>query len=203
MSLIKVILVGDCHGLFTKLDEVLEHEQPFDFFVSTGDVATFNQVTHMALPIIKKWENKGFAILGNHDMYQFFSPLLPAQRIDGISVAALNGMIKNRTFLRDEASEVIRLSHLQNIDILVTHQSPSILFQNGAGEKILNELLAWMKPRIYISGHMHEYRTRCVGNTFVFSLPMINKGYVVAEFENKSLRNITAVLRDERKEIRI
>src|SRR3989304_6932010 len=63
---IKVVLVGDCHGRFDRLDEVLTAEEPFDFFISVGDVGTLDDVTPENIRYIDKRGGKGFFVKGNH-----------------------------------------------------------------------------------------------------------------------------------------
>lgn len=202
----KVVLVGDCHGDFERLDAVLTSEEPFDFFVSVGDVGSLADVTPQNISFIDKWKN-GYFIRGNHDDVEFFNQLEIVQTVNGLYVAALNGMLKTRTFLKEQANnisfrEVLYLSHLHNIDILVTHQPPTGLF-NNAGEPVLEELLNYLVPKIYICGHIHEYKLRFHLQTFIISLPMIHKGHAVAYFQGNDLRNLEVVLKKGKKLIRI
>ena len=203
----KVVLVGDCHGNFEKLDAVLTEEAPFDFFISVGDVGTLKDVTPQNIFfIVDKWQN-GYFIRGNHDNVEFFNRLELHQEINGLKIASLNGMLKSRTFLKEQLNnisfrEVLYLSHLKDIDILVTHQPPTGLFER-AGEPVLEELLNYLVPKIYISGHIHSYKLKFHLQTFVISLPMIHKGHVVVYFQGRDLRNIEVVLKKGKKVIRI
>ena len=202
----KIVLVGDCHGNFEKLDAILTAERPFDFFLSVGDVGSLNDVTPQNLSLIEKWHN-GYFVRGNHDNVEFFTPLEIVQAVNGIQVAALNGMLKSRTFLKEQVNnvsfrEVMYLSHLKDVDILVTHQPPTGLF-DGMGEAVLEELLNYLVTNIYISGHVHRYKFKFHLRTFVISLPMIHKGYVVAYFQGRDLRNIEIVLKKGKKFIRV
>ena len=203
----KVVLVGDCHGNFEKLDAVLTEESPFDFFISVGDVGTLQDVTPNNIQIIDKWGEKGYFIFGNHDNCWFFNQLELTQEICGLKIASLNGMLKSRTFLKEQPNnvsfkEVLYLSHLKDIDILVTHQPPTGLHKN-AGEPVLEELLNYLVPKIYISGHIHSYKLKFHLQTFVISLPMVHRGHVVTYFQGRDLRNIEIVLKKGKKVIRI
>ena len=202
----KVILIGDCHGNFKKLDAVLTAEAPFDFFLSVGDVGSLSDVTPQNISLIDRWKN-GYFVRGNHDNVEFFHQLEIVQNINGLQIAALNGMLKSRTFLKEQLNnisfrEIMYLSHLKDVDILVTHQPPTGLF-NDAGESVLEELLNYLVPKIYISGHVHRYKLKFHLQTFVISLPMIHKGHVVAYFQGRDLRNIEIVLRKGKKVIRV
>jgi len=202
----KVVLVGDCHGNFDKLDSVLTAEEPFDFFISVGDVGCLKDVTPQNISLIEKWKN-GYFVRGNHDNVDFFTPLEIVQSINGLQIASLNGILKSRTFLKEQLNnisfrEVIYLSHLKDIDILVTHQPPTGLFED-AGEPVLEEVLNYLVPKIYISGHVHRYKLKFHLQTFVISLPMISKGHVVAYFQGRDLRNIEIVLKKGKKFIRV
>jgi len=204
---VKVVLIGDCHGDFVGLDEALTAEAPFDFFLSVGDVGTLHDVTPDNIQLIDKWGDKGHFVFGNHDNCWFFKQLELHQEICGLNVASLNGMLKSRTFLKETPNnisfrEVMYLSHLKNIDILVTHQPPTGLFSD-AGEPVLGELLNYLVPKIYISGHIHQYKLKFHLQTFVISLPMIHKGHVVAYFQGNDLRNIEIVLKKGKKVIRV
>lgn len=202
----KVVLVGDCHGNFEKLDSVLTAEEPFDFFISVGDVGCLKDITPQNILLIEKW-NKGYFVHGNHDNVEFFTPLEIVQSINGLQVASLNGILKSRTFLKEQVNnisfrEVMYLSHLEDIDILVTHQPPTGLF-DGAGEPVLEEVLNYLVPKIYVSGHIHKYKLKFHLQTFIISLPMINKGHVIAYFQGRDLRNIEVVLKKGKKFIRV
>jgi Icc-related predicted phosphoesterase len=203
--MIKVVMVGDCHGNFKKLDEILTKESPFDFFIATGDVGTIADVTPDNIAIVDKWDN-GYSIMGNHDQWGgkdvvFFKDLYNFQTLQDVHVAAFSGMIKTRT-LAKSFSTLVSMTHLHNIDILVTHQPPTGVF-TGMGESVLSLLMEYMKPRIYISGHIHRYKSIFVGNTFVFSLPLVSKGYAVAYFDNHVLKNIEVTLKQGKRTIKV
>ncbi len=198
----KILLIGDCHGEFNKLDEILTKEEPFNFFISSGDVGVLDDVTFDNIKIIDKWKDKGTQILGNHDNVTFFNPLSLIQDICGVRIAALNGIIRNRIFIRDFFRDILFLSHQKDIDILVTHQTPTGIF-NHMGEPTLEVLLHYTVPQVFISGHIHQYKTKFYGRTFVISLPLITEGYVAAYFDGKKLSNIEVVLKKGRKIIRI
>jgi len=203
----KVVLIGDCHGRFGNLDMVLSSEEPFDFFISVGDVGSLRDITPQNLHLIEKWRGKGFFVRGNHDNVQFFNQLDVSQEIRGIKVSGLNGILKSRTFLKDTHNnisfrEVLYLSHLKDVDILVTHQPPTGLF-NDAGEIALAELMNYLVPKIYVCGHTHRYKLKFYLQTFVISLPMIHRGYAVAYFQGRDLRNLEIVLKKGKKFIRV
>jgi len=144
---------------------------------------------------------------GNHDNVQFFNQLDVLQEIRGIKVSGLNGMLKSRTFLKDTPNnisfrEVLYLSHLRDVDILVTHQPPTGLF-NKVGESVFEEMLNYFIPKIYICGHVHRYKLKFHLNTFIISLPVIEHGYAVAYFQGRDLRNIEIVLKKGRKVVRV
>jgi len=188
------------------LDSVLTQEEPFDFFLSVGDIGTLNDVTPQNIGILDKWDN-GYFVSGNHDNVQFFKPLGLNQDIRGLKVAGLSGVLKSRTFLKDHPNnisfrEIMYLSRLNDIDILVTHQPPTGLFDDG-GEAVLEELLNYMVPKIHISGHLHRYKLKFHLQTFVISLPMINHGYAVAYFQGRDLRNLEVVLKKGKKYVRV
>lgn len=204
----KIILVGDCHGNFLDLDKALEAEEPYDFFLSVGDLGKVTEYGLNALSVGRTRFVKGYAIKGNHDDdADMIANLSLVQNIRGLNVAALNGMLKSRTFLKDMPNnisfkEVMYLSQVKNIDILVTHQPPTGL-HDRIGEVALRELLTYTTPKIYISGHVHKYKMQFFGRSFVFSLPMITKGYAVAYFQGSDLRNIEVVLKKGKKVIRV
>ncbi len=199
--MVKIVLIGDVHGKFEKLDEVLTLESPFDFFLSVGDVGTLDDVIPQNIHLIDKWKN-GYMVKGTHDNVQFFNSLSNYKEIQGVKIAAINGSIKTRTFMRDSFESLLYLSHLKQIDILVTHQPPRGIFENK-GERALNSLLRYIKPRIMISGHIHRNKVISTKDTFYFSLPLITRGYGVAYFENGVLKNLEQILRSGKKVIRV
>ncbi len=202
----KIILVGDIHGKFERLDEVLSAEEPFDFFISVGDVGTLEDVTPENIDYIDKYQGRGFFVRGNHDEIDLFTPLGLTQEIGGIVVSGLNGMIKNRSFSRDTKDisfrEVLYLSHQKDVDILVTHQAPTGVFKD-IGESVLEELLNYLVPKLYVFGHVHKYKLRFYLRTFVISLPLITKGYAVASFQGRELRNLEVIFRKGKRVVRV
>lgn len=204
----KVVLLGDSHGDFERIDDILTHEEPFDFFLSVGDVGSLEDAGSVRnIEIIDKWGSKGYFVRGNHDTATFFTELGTSQNINGIHVAALTGILKSRNFLWDTSSnisfkDILHMSHLKDIDIFVTHQPPTGVFINR-GEEALEELLKYIVPKIYIFGHLHEYRLRFYLNTFCISLPMVNKGHAIAHFQGNDLRDLEIVLKKGRKFIRV
>lgn len=203
----KIVLLGDCHNKFNTLDKILSNEYPFDFFIATGDIGKLNLITSEDWSIIKKWQFYGYSVLGNHDDIEIFNRLDINSNICGLTVVGLNGMIKSRNFIKDTHNnvsfrEVLYASHLNDVDILVTHQPPTGIHKN-IGESVYTELVHYMVPRLYISGHIHKYGLKFYLNTFLISLPLINKGYIVVYFDGRELKNIEIVLKKGKKVIRI
>jgi predicted phosphodiesterase len=203
---LKIVLIGDIHGNFSRLDEILTKEYPFDYFISVGDVGTTEDATPSNISICSKWISKSLYIEGNHDTVKFFKQLESVQDVGGLTVAGLNGIIKSKTFARDTKDinfrEVLYLSHIKDIDILVTHQTPTMMF-NGMGEPILDDLLSYTVPTLYIMGHIHKYRLRFYLKTFCLSLPIIDRGYAVSYWIGKSLSNFEVVINKGKREIRV
>lgn len=204
----KVVFVGDCHGDFKRLDRVLTDEEPFDFFISVGDFSTISDMkSDTNVSIVGKWSDRGYFVRGNHDDTACLKQLELYQEIRNISVAGLNGMIRSKTFARDTHSnisfrEILYLSHLGNVDILVTHQAPTGMFRK-MGEPVLEELLNYLVPKIYIFGHIHKFKFKFHLNTFVISLPIITSGHAVAYFQGRDLRNIELVFKKGKKFVRV
>lgn len=202
----KIILIGDVHGRFERLDEVLSAEEPFDFFISVGDVGTLGDVTPENITYIDKYKDRGFFVMGNHDDVQFFTPLGLMQEIGGITISGLNGIIKNKTFARDTKDisfrEVLYLSHQKDVDILVTHQAPTGVFKD-IGQPVLEELLNYLVPKLYVFGHVHKYKLKFHLRTFVISLPLITKGYAVAYFQGRELRDLEVIFRKGKRVVRV
>lgn len=201
----KIVLVGDIHGKFNSLNAVLMSEEPFDFFITTGDIGAV--LGQEDLAIIDRWKDKGFQVVGDDDIGATFTQLDLYSDISGIHVAALSGMIKSRTFIKDTRDnisfrEILYLSHLQSPDILVTHQAPTGFVEN-CGEQVLQELLNYLVPKIYIFGHLHVYKLKFHLSTFCISLPMVNKGHAVAYFRGNELRNLEQVFKKGKKVIRV
>lgn len=203
----KVVFVGDCHGHFDKLDQILTAEEPFNFFISVGDFATADELSPANIEIIGKWRDRGYFVAGNHDDVQCLEPLALHHEVGGLIVCGLNGMIRNKTFLKETPSnisfsEVLYLSHLSDVDILVSHQAPTGVF-NNMGEPVLEELLNYLVPKIYIFGHTHKFKFKFHLNTFMISLPMLTSGHAVAYFQGRDLRNLELIFRRGKKFIRV
>lgn len=204
----KIVFIGDCHGRLDKLDSILKAEDPFDIFVSVGDFVTLDDMSNKEnSEILTKWGSRGYFVKGNHDDIDCVKRLELNQEIRGIKVSALNGVIRNKTFLKETHNnisfrEVMYLSHLDDMDILVTHQAPTGVF-NGVGEPVLEELLNYLVPKIYVFGHVHKFRFKFHLNTFVISLPIITKGYATAYFHGRDLRNLELVFKRGKKFIRV
>jgi len=198
----KIILIGDIHNKINYLDQVLTQEGPFNCFITTGDIKF-----DADKKIIKKWYDHGYQVMGDDDIVPTFRELKLDSEINGLRIAGLSGMIRSRTFIKDTQKnisfrEILYLSHQADVDILVSHQSPSGII-NNFGEQGLQELLNYLVPKIYISGHLHKYKTKFHLSTFCISLPMVNYGYVVAYFLGKELRNLEVILKKGKKVIRV
>jgi len=196
----KVVFIGDCHGNFERLDQILSEEEPFDLFISVGDFSDGSIPEN-------NWGGRGYYVKGNHDDFECLKQLELCQELRGITVCGLSGMIRNKNFLKDTDNnisfrEVLYLSHLKNVDILVTHQAPTGVF-NGMGEPVLEELLNYLVPKIYVFGHIHRFKFKFHLNTFVISLPIITKGHAVAYFQGKDLRNLELVFKRGKKFVRV
>jgi len=65
---------------------------------------------------------------------------------------------KRRHFVRDE---VLACKALTKIDLFLTHEAPRPFYPAGrridAGRRLLNDVLAAMKPRLHLFGHHHEF----------------------------------------------
>lgn len=203
----KIVLVGDCHGHLDRLNQILSAEEPFDCFISVGDVATLKDLSPNNVDIVNRWKHKGYQVYGNHDEAECFTHLALSQHTNGVHIAGLGGILKSRNFIKDTPNnisfrEILYLSHLHDVDILVTHQSPTGVFKD-IGEPVLEELLNYLVPRIYIFGHVHRFKLKFHLNTFVISLPLITRGYVVAHFQGRDLRNLEMILKKGKKFIRV
>jgi predicted phosphodiesterase len=198
----KVVLLGDVHGKFDKLDEVLKHEEPFHLAITTGDLGNPSN------KIIEKWQDKVYQILGDDDNENLFQLLPLHSTIRGLTIASLSGTIKSRTFIKDTDKnisfrEILYLSRLQDVDIMVSHQAPKGILGENFGEDVLKELLNYLVPKIYIFGHMHKLKLKFYLQTFCISLPLVNKGYAVAYFQGRDLRNLELVMKKGKRIIRV
>jgi len=203
----KVVLIGDCHGHLERLDRVLSQEEPFNFFLSVGDVISRAELTTDKRIILDRWKGKGYFVHGNHDDFEVFNPLGLTNEINGLQISGLDGTLRARNFAKDTPNnisfrEILYLSHLSNIDILVTHQPPTGIF-GGMGEPVLEELLNYLVPKIYIFGHLHKQKVKFHLNTFMISLPMIDNGHAAAYFQGRDLRNLEIILKKGKKFIRV
>ena len=91
---------------------------------------------------------------------------------------------KRRHFVRDE---VIACKALANVDLFLTHEAPRPFYPAGrridAGQTVLNDVLASMKPRLHLFGHHHEFTDSIRHGVRSIGLDVVTRSYVLVNAE--------------------
>lgn len=208
----KIVLLGDIHSQFDKLDAILAKEEHFDLVLSVGDVCV-NCSANDTVPAIERYKHKSLAIYGNHDYAVETFPRIPlVTEFSGLKIVGLSGTFKSDKLTANNpryvtAQELMVLSHEKNVAIFLSHEPCTQLriYDNNklVGNNLLNSVIEYMQPQLFVCGHSHQYKFMFYGTTIALSLPLIHKGYALAYFEDDKLANIEVVLRNRRREIRI
>lgn len=165
MKNIKILAVADIHGSQYKLNLVIKNIQRYspDLLVVCGDITQFGP-GELAKSFLDQIPIETIAVTGNID-----SPDV-AQAIDdskatkiemkkvikkGISFVGING-VDEKQFKVFEEKKL-----LDENSVLVTHVPPKglqdkVYFGLNGGSKELRQIVEKFKPKLVLSGHIHE-----------------------------------------------
>lgn len=163
----KILAAADIHGSQYKLNILLENIQRYspDLVVICGDITQFGP-GEVAKNFLNQIPVETLAVPGNIDTDDVFLGINESRAVNidmkkvikkGIAFVGVNGVdenqinnfFKNNDNLLDEKS------------VLVTHVPPydtqdKIFLGKHGGSKELRELVDRYKPRLVLSGHIHE-----------------------------------------------
>jgi hypothetical protein len=216
--------LGDIHGAFDTVDDIMKRHPDVRLWVSVGDVASNEgeYFTPIAPLYWIKGNNEDFDVIataasggqplpstlcylpngGPHQVgpwrvaalggtfapswYHTAAASLPPSRGRKTAGAVLklgkSRDDKRRHFVRDE---VVTLKNLKNIQLFLTHEAPRPFYPAGrridAGKTALNDVLAFMQPRLHLFGHHHEFSDSIRQGVRSIGLDVVTKSYLLVD----------------------
>ncbi|MBI4155029.1 metallophosphoesterase [Candidatus Woesearchaeota archaeon] len=222
----KLVVLGDIHGKWKRVNAIINHELDKGFALSTGDLGNYKFEP----------ENRQKIIFchGNHESFQYIKELmedksnnlipLKAGEIytlsDGTTITALPGVFSPKFYEKGcilkyfSKADVEKLLCLEKkIDILLTHEAPFGIgvTKNGfdLGKEQINQIIKHLNPRIGFFGHHHFFCDKYLNTTRIIGLDQPNHSYILLDTETFTPKIIQASLQNrlgyqykwERKEI--
>jgi uncharacterized protein len=179
----RIIAFSDVHGSYSRLEETLRTETPFDAVIIAGDLTTHG-TTDEAGSVIRRLQKFGkpvLAVAGNMDLPDFDS----AYELMGVNINAKGIVVGEMGFFGVAGSpftpmntpyeisetEIARRANmgLRDVDsarwkIFVPHAPPSgtgldkILIGKHVGSLAVREFVEVHQPDVLVCGHIHESR---------------------------------------------
>jgi len=201
----KLLAITDVHGRTQVLKWVIELSKDFDLLVIAGDVAEWGdeKLFRNFYKSLSDNNIKTLFVPGNHDPILELS-LDKVSNLHGRSIN-LGGLIFcgiggsnptpfNTPFELDDDRAYELLSRLPNqIDVLISHASPygtkcdRSYGGNHIGSKPIRSFIEKAKPKVVISGHVHEARSMDIlGDTLIVNPgPAMNGFYTIISINGK------------------
>lgn len=163
----KILAAADIHGSQYRLNLLLENIQRYspDLVVICGDITQFGP-GEVAKNFLDQIPVETLAVPGNIDTADVYKAINDSKAVNidmkkvvkkGLPFIGVNGVNENQTnqFFKDN------INLLDEKSILVTHVPPydtqdKIFLGKHGGSKELRELIDKYKPRLVLSGHIHE-----------------------------------------------
>jgi len=180
MSATKFLVISDIHGSKKSLNKIKAayHKYEPDFSVVCGDITHFG-TKEEAVKILERIPNDVIGVTGNCDprgVEQAFEDVggeyieLKKVQKNGFSFIGLSG-----SDYSEEKVEVFK-DRAEGADIFVFHQPPyGILDEASRGKHIGNEKLLEVieenRPKLVLSGHVHEDRGKKQRDGTIFMNP--------------------------------
>ncbi|MBI4411245.1 MAG: metallophosphoesterase [Deltaproteobacteria bacterium] len=204
----KLVVLGDIHGKWTKVQEILDLEFPDGngIALSVGDLENY--------PLLSGGHRIYF-ISGNHENFsqvarmrwaalspfdENYSPIFAGDllRLGGLTVAGIPGVYSPwffdhpryspmKYFTPDDfrALEALRTP----VDILLLHEAPhGVGFEKEGedlGKPLLTGLVEFLKPRLVFFGHHHVGFRGSHGDTMIVGLEKAIQSYVVIKYDSE------------------
>lgn len=175
----RIGLLGDVHGDFPSVAEIMKANEDITCWLCTGDIAD-ETGSYFSPPSPLYW------VSGNHENWDaigglgkgtlvipnlFHMPNAVVIKISGAHVLGLGGNYSPKHYgykMKDlpqdrkrhyTKCEVEKCARHRNVDILITHEAPSPYYRNSEdiGRLEITEVLKAVKPRIHIFGHHHKF----------------------------------------------
>lgn len=203
--------LGDIHGDFTTVRQIMRRHPDVPCWISVGDVAD-DQGRYEPLPAPLHWikgNNDNFDAIADRrlpDTCCFLANAEP-RRIGRLLVAGLGGTFaptwydtsaselphpqkgsSRATALADKRRHVVReeveaCKQLRGIDLLLTHEAPRP-YRVGrieAGKVQINEVLTAMRPRLHLFGHHHRFSERELDGVRSIGLDPVSASYLLID----------------------
>jgi len=165
----KIYAIADIHGTQYRINEAYEMitiNNP-DIVCVCGDITQFGP-GEMATLLLDQLKGPVITVTGNIDpadviegIKQSHAENIQHQRYEfkGVSFLGLNAISERQT--TEFYSNPEHAPLLKNLDVLVTHVPPygfqdTVFLGKHAGNKTLTEIIKTVKPRLVLSGHIHE-----------------------------------------------
>lgn len=205
----KICVIGDIHGSFSKLNEILE-ETESDLYIQVGDLAQmdFNKSyysvdkpvyfipgNHERQDIVSSYHKTGVNVIPEIEKNLFMIPFGHYFNFDGVIIGGLGGNFSpkryqwNRKKLQYNRrkhftiSDVLKLTNI-DLDILVTHEAPKPFKyypgMNDLGCQVVNDLIESTNPKYHFFGHHHKYWHKDINGTKSYCSPLCD--YLEVEY---------------------
>ncbi len=195
----KILALGDIHGLSSKVKQIVEliHNEDLDLALVTGDLTECGE-TNQAKEVLKPLEEfKVLAVPGNMDSLSVLKILEEKkislhgkkEKIGKFTFAGFGGGIDGNegNFLSSEEKikkTLLELMHNEKNVILLTHLPPfglgiDISKSNGKhiGSKAVKEVLEKEQPLLHICGHAHNsFGEEKIGKTTSINIGAVKEG---------------------------
>ena len=199
--MISICILGDLHGNYSKLDEILSITDA-DLYLQVGGYSVSYGETKEHLPV----EKPLYFIPGNHERWNELEPLnqfsqdkvfelaknlwyIPLGHyltFKGIRIVGFGGnyaksryawkrnQLQNERRRHYTESDFEKTVKLNRCDILLTHEPASPFPWRGsdAGSPIITSLVARLRPKYHFFGHMHVYREQMIGDCKSYCIPI-------------------------------
>ncbi len=201
----RIVVIADVHEDEDVLESIILEESP-DFVLDCGD-HDFDPISTVQRYIIHGNHEEAQMLLEAERYHRRQITdgvyLLPSGEVltlqkngCGLKVAGLGGNFSAAVYGQyrtrkkaDEAGKQLfiveeEVKRMQNAraDVLLFHEPPGILgFENEEGGKLLDYIVAMIKPKIVFSGHVHTYREAEDNEMRFISLPVLRDGYAIMD----------------------
>ena len=165
----KILAIADIHGSQYRLNILLKNIEKYspDLVVICGDITQYGP-REVAKNFLDQIPVPTFAISGNIDSADVSNAIdeskatnIEMKRIekDGICFTGINGVNPSETYDLIKSKKIEKL--LDEKSILVSHVPPHglqdrIFLGKHVGSMELKEIVSKYKPRLVLSGHVHE-----------------------------------------------
>lgn len=203
--------LGDIHGDFAAVRQIMNRHPDVHHWVSVGDVAD-DQGGYEPVPVPLHWikgndENFDAIGLGRLPANLLFLPNAERRQVGRLSIAGLGGTFApswydtpardlphpqkrsaRATVLADKRRHFVReeveaCRGLRAVDVFLTHEAPRP-FRLGrleAGKAQVNEVLAAMQPRLHLFGHHHRFVEQEREGGLSVGLDLVSRSYLLID----------------------